>query len=414
MATFTNIKFQENKKLSFTINDTDLSLVNSIRRIILAEVPNVAFSFDANDIEHTDIHINRNTCALHNEFLSHRISLIPLFYTENEINTFEDNSYRFVLKKQNNTYENIDVTTKDFEVYDDKGNKLNEAFRERILPKNPITKEYILITRLKPNLHDEHTPPRGETVDIECVPTVANAMKHARWSHVSQCCFGNAIDQDAANTKFEEIVSQHEKEQGRSLSKTEREQLNKRFNTLEVFRCFKKNKYDEANCFEFKLETETALRPAYLFFKACKILMGKVEQFANNLKNVTDNGNLQVVVSTLSGVPNFYQVLIKNENYTLLNVLQSNIYNICMRQTPTQENPLEYIGYYQPHPLDDQMVLKLKFKHEQDTSIKYVKEFLVAKCEAITDIINNLTKEWLAAVGHTLKDIQEFQEYQTS
>lgn len=409
MATFTDLKFQGSNKLSFTINDADLSIVNAIRRIILAEVPNVAFSFDASDIEHTDIHIKKNTCALHNEFLSHRLSLIPLCYNENEINAFEDNSYRFVLKKQNTTYESIEVTTKDFEIYDDKGNKLPDEFRERILPKNSVTKEYILITKLKPNLHDEHTPPRGEAIDIECIPTISNAMKHARWSHVSQCCYGNTIDQDAANSRFEEIVAEHEKEQGRSLTKAEREQLHKRFNTLEVYRCFKKNKYDEACTFDFKIESESALRPAYLFFKACKILTEKVEKFANNLKDTSSNSS--VTVNVLSGVPNFYQVAIKNENYTLLNVLQNSIYNVCMRQTPANENMLEYIGYYQPHPLDEQMVLKLKFKQEQDTNLSYVKDFLVTQCEKISVDINNFIKEWLAIVGSNLKDIIEVREY---
>jgi DNA-directed RNA polymerase subunit L len=410
MATFTNIKFQ-GSKLSFTINDADLSIVNAIRRIILAEVPNVAFSFDASDIEHTDIHINKNTCALHNEFLSHRISLIPLCYNENEINSFVDNSYRFVLKKQNNTYESIDVTTKDFEIYDSTGNKLSETYREKILPKNPITKEYILITKLKPNLHDENTPPRGESIDIECIPTVANAMKHARWSHVSQCCYGNTIDQDVANAKFEDLVAQQEKELGSSLTKVEREQMHKRFNTLEVYRCFKKNKYDEACSFDFKIESETALRPAYLFFKACKILLDKVSKFADNLKDSTSNST--VTINVLSGVPNFYQVVVKNENYTLLNVLQSNIYNICMRQTPAQENALDYIGYYQPHPLDDQMVLKLKFKHEQDTNVQFVKDFLVSNCEKISIAINSFTKEWLAVAATGLKDIDEVRDYQS-
>lgn len=410
MATFTNLKFQ-GSKLSFTINDADLSIVNAIRRIILAEIPNVAFSFDASDIEHTDIHINKNTCALHNEFLSHRISLIPLCYTENEINSFVDNSYRFVLKKQNNTYESIDVTTKDFEIYDSTGNKLPELYREKILPRNPITKEYILITKLKPNLHDENTPPRGEAIDIECIPTVANAMKHARWSHVSQCCYGNTIDQDVANAKFEELVAQQEKELGSSLTKVEREQMHKRFNTLEVYRCFKKNKYDEACSFDFKIESESALRPAYLFFKACKILLDKVSMFADNLKDSTSNS--PVTINVLSGVPNFYQVVIKNENYTLLNVLQSNIYNMCMRQTPAQENALDYIGYYQPHPLDDQMVLKLKFKHEQDTNIQFVKNFLVSYCEKISTVIDSFTKEWLAVAATSLKDIDEVRDYQS-
>jgi DNA-directed RNA polymerase subunit L len=407
MTTFTNIVRSGNKRLSMTINNTDVSIINSIRRIILSEIPNTAFHFDPNDLEHNDITINKNTCALHNEFLAHRISMVPLCFNENEINTFDPSQFKFVLKKQNSTYDTIEVTTKDIDIYDANGQKYPESLKERILPKNPTTKEYILLTKLKPNLHDEISPPRGEAIDLECIATLNNAMKHSRWSPVSCCSYGNTIDKDIAEKKFEEMVRKREGELGRSLKRDEKDLLLKRFNTLEVFRCFKKNKYDEADTFDFKLESECAMRCSYLFFKGCKILIEKLEKFTANLQDKEAN-DLRVL--KLPGVPNFYQVEVRKENFTLMNVLQSQIYNLCMREMSSNQNVLEYIGYYQPHPLDEVMVMKIKFKTDIETDVAFTIDFLTQRTHEIIKKLKILVKEWISSTND-LKDIVEVQDF---
>ena len=404
MTTFTNLE-QTSKKLSVTINNAELSFINSIRRIILAEIPTVGFHFDSSDVDNNDIKFNKNTCALHNEFLGHRISLVPLHFDENEINDFEPNKYKFVLRKQNNTYETINVTTKDFEILDENNKKYPKEFHEKIFPSDPVSKDHVLLTKLKANLYDETSPPKGEAIDLECYPSVNTAMKHARWSAVSNCSFGNTIDKELAQKQFEDHMKQFE-----GASPEEREKQLKRFNTLEVFRCFKKNKYDEADTFDFTIETETRLRPSYLFFKACKILIEKVEKFQNNLKN----NNEQVKITTLTGVHNFYQVEVKHETFTLMNVLQGIIYNICFREGKTSSNPIEYIGYYQPHPLDDVMVLKIKLKQFDDVVINkdYLAGLLVDYSSQIIQRLNALVKEWLVVTGNNMKDIKEVMDFQ--
>lgn len=409
MTTFTNIEYQNPKRLSMTINNTELSFINSIRRIILSEIPTVGFYFDPSDVEHNDIKILKNTCALHNEFLGHRVSLVPLHFDENEVNEFDPKKYKFILKKQNRSFETISVTTKDFEIVDENDKKYPQDFHNKIFPEDPITKDHILLTKLKANLYDEMSPPRGESVELECFPSIGTGMKHARWSPVSQCCFQNTVDETLAAKRFEEHLKEYEEELGRRATQEERDKQLKRFNTLEVFRCFKKNKYDEADTFDFKIETETRLRPSYLFFKACKILIEKIEKFQNNIKTNND----AVKITPLTGVDNFYQVEVKNETYTLLNVLQSIIYNICFRETKSSSNPIEYIGYYQPHPLDDVMVLKIKLKQFEDVVInkEYLAGLLMDFSSTIIQRLMNLVKEWLALTEKDMKDIQEVVEF---
>ncbi len=406
MVTFTDVQYQTPKRLTVTINNADLCIVNAIRRIILSEIPTVGFYFDPTDIENNDIKIKKNTCALHNEFLAHRISLVPLHFDENEINDFDAGKYKFVLKKQNQTYETINVTTGDFEVFDDKGHKYPLDVATHIFPKDPVTKDHILLTKLKANLYDEVSPPRGEAIEIECFPSVNIAMNHARWSPVSQCSYNNTIDKDIAAKTFEAFLRNYEADVGRQATPQEREKQQQRFNSLEVFRCFKKNKYDEADTFDFKIESESRLRPAYLFFKACKILIEKVDKFASNLKNKNTDA---VKINKLTGVDDFYQVEVRNETFTLLNVIQSMMYNIAFHETKPTNNPFEYLGYYQPHPLDDVMIIKIKLRQFEDTvlSADYLSTILVDYSNTIITRLNGFTKEWLNMVGKDLKDIKE-------
>jgi DNA-directed RNA polymerase subunit L len=155
------------------------------------------------------------------------------------------------------------------------------------------------------------------------------------------------------------------------------------------------------------------MRPAYLFLKSIKILAEKITKFTDNLTNMRED---VVKVTKLSGVDNFYQVEVKNESHTLLNVLQSLMYNICFRERKSDKNPLEYIGYYQPHPLDEIMVLKLRFKNLDDVVINtaYVNDTLVELANEIRDKVNHYAKEWLAVTFSELKDIKEVIEFKST
>jgi DNA-directed RNA polymerase alpha subunit len=308
---------RDGNKLSFLAHDIDVSIANAIRRIGLSELPTVALDYDptgASGNEH--VMINKNTCALHNEFLMHRISLVPFHFTEEEIAEYEPGRYIFKLVKDNKSTAIVNVTTRDITIHDADGKAYASAFVQRVLPSNSATGDHILLTKLKP----------GEEVDLQFTLRKGVGAEHARWCPVSQF----------------------------SYSFVEKEPI-KHLSVLDAERSYDKNKWGEPTTILITVESECAIGPESIIQRSFEILINKVSELRNAVKKREES---KCIVKAWN-VNNMYDVKMINEGHTLGNVLQSMMYNFAIRKDGANGS-LSYIGYHKPHPLEPMIVLKCR------------------------------------------------------
>jgi DNA-directed RNA polymerase alpha subunit len=344
---FNNYKYDKNAdRHSFDINNLDLGIINSIRRVILSEIPVIAFYGE----EHPTINILYNNTPLHNEYMIHRIGLIPLHIKENIVEKYEDDDYTFELNKENNNpdIKMLDVTTADFTgTYKDK--QLSQKELNELFPPNPITKNNILITRLRLN----------EKIHLKANAIKRTAKLNSSFSPVSLSNFFFVIDELEAN-------------------KTD--------NILDKERSYFKDNYGEPSKINFQIESINGFSYKYLFNKAMEILIDKLENLILKLDNK------EIEIEEVPNIPNSFNFKINDEDDTLGNLIQSILHNKYIREK-SKFNDLhcDYVGYICPHPLIKQLLIRFTLS-TTDKNLFY--NFFSQNCREIIKIINDIKIEW--------------------
>ena len=77
-----------------------------------------------------------------------------------------------------------------------------------------------------------------------------------------------------------------------------------------------------------------------------------------------------------------YEIVLKGEDHTLANVIQSCLYN-------KKDPKLLFIGYYKPHPLVKKVVLKVRLDGEKD-----VLKYLLDNCRMIYSDLIDIGGAW--------------------
>lgn len=388
MVKFENLYHSKKlNKIVFQIYKMDVSIVNSIRRTILSNIPNVGFKFDIN--EHDDkINILKNTCSLHNEFLKHRLSLIPIHFTPDEILEFDNHTYKCIIHKHNTTNTFMEVTTQDIDMFKDDV-KLSEKELRQYFPKSRVygdVYDWILITKLKPNVLDNM---KGDEIHIEMIPSISTAGQHAGFSYVSQCSYEFVVDdesqevKDAYNKKRDEYIQQYEKN-GIQLTKEQIDNFMNDFNNLDKQRLYMKNSAGEPCAYEFSIECEYSIKPEYLFFKAILLLIYSINTLIENI-------NINAIeFEYINGSEYLYDLTIENENDTLGNMLQSLLYNVFIKNGESQV--INYVGYRKNHPLYNKIVLRIGSVVKDSKNLR--KEILMG-LDLIKKELIGINKKWI-------------------
>lgn len=147
------------------IEDVDSAYMNSLRRIILSEVPSMAID---------EVVIIENSSMLHDEILAHRLGLIPLKTDLDSYNLPEECSCKSELGcNLCRVSLTIDVEAKD---------NIRTVYSGDLTPENPNIRpvsEKIPIVKLAPN----------QRLRLEAYARLGKGQKHAKWQPVSVCTY---------------------------------------------------------------------------------------------------------------------------------------------------------------------------------------------------------------------------------
>lgn len=347
-----NITEDTPEKLRFTLSNSDVSIANSLRRVLISEIPTVGIVTDTHENNKCDI--TKNTSRFHNEILKHRLSCIPI-HIDDPLK-FKLDKYKIVVNKQNNTDKDMYVTSEDFEIVDvDTKLPINKQVRDTIFPKNNITNYFIDFCKLRPKLADNL---EGEQIQFTASMEIVKGTKTFNTSYIAT--YGNTIDPKLAATHWKK------KEQELKLSLSSEEIANEKKNwyLLEAKRHFIPNSFD------FTVGTVGVYENRQLIKLACDVLLQKMD----NLKSIIENQELEVRPS-LNTIHNCYDVIIMNEDYTVGNLLA------YMVNAVYQSKEVTFNGVYKAHPHDNFIKLKIALisEHKEDfiytcllTSIKHI------------------------------------------
>jgi DNA-directed RNA polymerase subunit L len=367
----TDIK-EEDGLLSFTISNTDVSYVNGIRRTILSDIPVVVFK--TTPYEENKCNILINTSRLNNEIVKQRLSCIPICISDSKTNlTSLQKNYLLELDVENKTDTELIVTTKDFKIRDlVTNNFLDDGAVKKIfppfIPPTGNNEYYIDFLRLRPKISDEIP---GERIKLTCEFSQSTAREDSMFNVTGTCSYGCTPDYEKIDEQLE-IRKQKWKDEGKKDSEIKFEAYN--WKLLEGLR------YVKTNSFDFVLQSVGIYENTEIILKAVEILDSKMKGLIESLEK--DEIDIHASDNT---VENCYDVILENEDYTIGNILNAELYLIFY----TDLKMLDYVGFKKMHPHDSDSILRLALTDKTKgistvkTILKSVMEQSIKRLESI-------------------------------
>lgn len=377
MAKVVDLK-EEDGLMSFTISNIDVSYVNAMRRTILSDIPIVCFK--TTPYEENKANITINTTRLNNEILKQRLSCIPVCIANLEDTPIKN--YLLELDVENKTDTTVIVTTKDFKIKDIITNTyLEEGVVKKIFPPFiPPTgngEYYIDFVRLRPRISDEIP---GERIKLTCEFSISTARDDSMFNVTGTCSYGYTPDPEKMDEQLA-IRKQKWKDEGKKESEIKFESDN--WKLLEGLRYVKKNHFD------FIVQSVGIYENEQIIIKACQVLLRKFELLQKALSQ--DELEIKVADNTME---NCYNIILVNENYTIGNILNYELYTVFYRDLKM----LDYVGFKKLHPHDSDSIIRVTLSDKTKgistvkTMIKAVIDESIKKTESIKGCFDGTRK----------------------
>ena len=385
--------------INFTISGDredglEKSIVNSLRRILLSEVPCVAFRCDEGNP--SDLVMEINKTSSHNEFLLHRISLIPLFIDPLEYNKDylfqlqvkhgEKGPFLFVTSDMFEIYplkeglEDVNLNILDINNYDLMRGLSKEEKKKIIRPFVYKDKEYYnLITELKNTYSSDNYV---QEISLYGSPSISNGKEHSRWKSVSDAVYTFTKDSEMFKS-----VANEKADLKNITNEQEREQFIRSLELSESERYFHRDVNGEPYKYDFKITSSHYLSSKDLFILSNNIMKSKLTTLKNNLILLARGKETPIKITNHGDAPSTYDLLLPGEDDTLGNVIQSHMVN----NFTDSESLIHICSYKRSHPLEEHVILTVSVnpKHKIFGSKDDVKINAIVK--VLEDVINETT-----------------------
>jgi DNA-directed RNA polymerase subunit L/DNA-directed RNA polymerase alpha subunit len=444
MPVFQNISTNPQNKNAwyFRIAPTHVAYANTLRRIVLTGVESVAFRADMTENgSTTDVVVSKNTTPMTNEMLAHRIGLLPIYVPEPL--KYKSKQYVFELDEKNDKDVPRDIDCSDFTVYEvknavmtggDNSNNESEANTnasntnnnsevntnneseatnneseeseenstpepqrvqvptERFFPPNPITKETCLIATLKPTIYGTGS---ADAISFVARASIGSGRENARFIPVSQCSYIYSRDDNMEKRKsvYEKWLINHKKVMPESLAQdADRAKiLEREFETLEAAKVFLQDEKGEPFSFDFTVETVGILSVPYIIQRACEI----GDEICIKYANIVDTNMESVKFAPAEARIRGFDILFKGEDHTLGNLFQT-----WIEQNLVGKGVVTFAGYKIPHPLRDEMLLRIGVDDGKETSARAAISEAARSCAAM---FRSWKSEWQQSLANTTR-----------
>jgi len=175
--------------IKFELLNTDLAVANSLRRIIIAEIPTLAIDL---------VEVKENTSALHDEFIAHRLGLIPLTSADVDNFAFSDKCTCDSMCPKCAVNFKLQALCSDRDQMEVNARHITPLTETSVLPVQYTDdqgrdEDPVLIMKLSKN----------QQLDMNLIARKGTGKQHAKWSPVATCSMRKEpivqIDQDKIN-----------------------------------------------------------------------------------------------------------------------------------------------------------------------------------------------------------------------
>ena len=303
-------------QLSCEVRNVPVSFMNAVRRVLLANIPTVVIR---------DVEILENTSQMPYEMLKHRVEMLPVNVSPNDVMTIRDAKIELRVGPEKTART---ITTDDFVV---------ESGREHILMRDRDLDSPLLFLHLRPN---ESVHIRGrlavERMNVSQVCTASTSWK---------------VDEDLAKTNKKKFV-----EEGGDP---------RTFDNFYVQRSFHRDEKGRPNWFELSVESVGVLQAREILKMALPILRQNIDEFINEaLENIQRDQDSFSVTVERSG----------HWKHSLGYMFQEAMYS---------DQNVGFVGYDIPHPLRDTMVIRFTTKKTPESVLKTARDTIEEYCSVL-------------------------------